>query len=203
MMRHLILGLLRHGRAQHGYALMKEYRDGTGRALSVGNFYRELQRLRDGGMVRPGENPADADPRRIPYQITDAGCAAFDAWLAVPARDGCDGSDEHEHSLRAFLVVKSGGRRASRVLSEWREELKARRRDLGRAHDMVRDGRAADGSVTRPLWLGRRVRHLDVELAFVDELESALQADGGSGPARRPALRSTPRKGEAGRRQTG
>ena len=108
MMRHLLLGLLRHGPGRHGYALMKEYRDGTGRALSVGNFYRELQRLREVGLVRPGQNPPDADARRIPHEITEAGCAAFDAWLTGPAR-------EDEHSLRAFLIVNSGTRHAGHV----------------------------------------------------------------------------------------
>ena len=201
MMRHLIFGLLRHGRGQHGYALMKEYRDGTGRALSVGNFYRELQRLREFGLVRPGQNPPDADPRRLPHEITEAGSAAFDAWLTGPARDGIDGPEEAEHSLRAFLVVKSGVRKTGRVLVEWREELKARCRDLGRAQLMADKG--PGGSVTRSLWLARRVRHVEVDLAFIDELESAVQGDPSPRSVRsqskKPPLRGTARKDEAGR----
>lgn len=173
MLRHLILGLLRQAGPCHGYALMKAYRDGSGRALSIGNIYRELQRLRSDGFVRAGTKPSGADPRRIPYEVTDAGAAAFEAWLRSPPADGADGQ-ENDHALRAFFVLSADWRAAERVLRDWREDLETRSKTTARAREQVL---SAAGSERRglPLWLGRRLKHLAVDLEFVDELQSAVE----------------------------
>src|SRR5262245_10354798 len=126
MMRHLLLGLLRHGGPQHGYALMKSYHDGSGRRVSIGNVYRELQRLASEGLVRSAPKPPDTDARRILYEITRTGADQFDAWLARSSRDGAEG----EHLLKAFFAVNAEPSIAARVLEHWEEELVARRRKL-------------------------------------------------------------------------
>jgi DNA-binding PadR family transcriptional regulator len=174
MMRHLLLGLLRHRGPRHGYALMKTYRDSSGRRLSIGNIYRELQRLASEGLVRSAPNPPDADPRRIPYEITSAGAERFDAWLARSAQDGADGVED-EHLLKAFFVVRVERSLAARVLEHWEEELTARRRLLERArHDALeRAGKGDELTSTLPLWLGRRLRHVAVDLEFVGEVRAA------------------------------
>lgn len=184
MIRYLILGLLRDRRPRHGYALMKEYRDGSGRALSIGNVYRELQRLRNEGFVRTCSNPPDSDPRRLPYEITDTGCSAFDAWLHGTAGDENGGGEETEHSLRAFLVVKNALPQADVVLDEWRQDLKARSRQLGRDRAIAVAAAAGNGNSPRALWLTRRARHVDVDLEFVDRVQAWLA----------PATRARPRR---------
>src|SRR5262249_61544125 len=68
---HVLLGFLRDGRARHGYELLTEYRALTGEQLNAGNLYRELARLAGDGFVHATSNPPDADPRRIPYEITE------------------------------------------------------------------------------------------------------------------------------------
>src|SRR5262249_56951709 len=130
MTRQLILGLLRHTDALHGYALVKQYTDATGRRLSTGNFYRALHGLEQSGLVRASESAPDADPRRRPYAITEAGAEAFDAWLTGPCHDGVGGPDDDGHSLRAFFVLKSRSPHARHVLKTWREELRASRSTL-------------------------------------------------------------------------
>ena len=62
-MRHMLLGLLQHHGARHGYALMKEIRARTGVQVSIGNVYRELARLVREGLVR---SPYGGDRAR-PY----------------------------------------------------------------------------------------------------------------------------------------
>ena len=114
MFRYLVLGLLRNGDACHGYAVIKDYRKRTGQEASSGNFYRELQRLVGEGLVRTATNPPGADPRRAPYQITEAGSAVFDTWLF-----GSDGTSRfslemlNQERLSSSLLNLSMGYEAS------------------------------------------------------------------------------------------
>ena|SRR5207249_4530242 len=108
MMRHMILGVLRHHGARHGYALMKEIRARTGVQVSIGNVYRELARLAREGLARSTPNPPEADPRRAPYEITAAGIAAFGAWLSTtPTKMQAPFHDE----FSARLLPGTGGAR--------------------------------------------------------------------------------------------
>src|SRR3990172_2897011 len=87
MLRNVILALLSDGKPAHGYALMKSYEERSGARLSIGNVYRELERLITEGMIVPGENPAGSDPRRLPYLINEIGRTALIEWLTSPARN--------------------------------------------------------------------------------------------------------------------
>jgi len=63
---------------RHGYAIIREIEDRTGGSLSIetGTLYRALQRLLEGGLVRPTErrraSPNDDERRRF-YTITPTG----------------------------------------------------------------------------------------------------------------------------------
>ena len=175
MMRYVILGLLRDRRARHGYALMKEYREKSGRAVSVGNVYRELQRLRADGLVQTGENPPGADPRRLPYAISELGMREFDRWLERRGGGGVDTPDD-EYSMRAFFGWQTAGDAGQRVLADWGEELRSHARVLSRALErMVPNGEARSHS-TFSLWLDRRLRHLAIDLEFVETLRAARES---------------------------
>ena len=174
-MRHMLLGLLQHHGARHGYALMKEIRARTGMQVSIGNVYRELARLAREGLVRSTPNPPEADPRRAPYEITAAGSAAFDAWLsAMPART--QGPFHDEFSARAFFLGQAEPAVGRKLIERWREELGLQGKTLERARDVAATpDRGRDGFplALLPFFLRRRLRQVAVDLEFVAELESA------------------------------
>lgn len=190
MMRHLILGLLRHRGAQHGYALMKEYANEAGRALSVGNYYRELQRLHAHGLVRPVENPPDADPRRLPYEITALGVSTFDAWLrqsSVRVEQ-----PEDEQALRVFFAMRSDVETAASVLAAWRAELVARREHLERK---IAESARHDDFATLPMCVRRRIGHIDAELEFIETVRAAHESCVRTPQAQIQERRHAPRAG--------
>jgi DNA-binding PadR family transcriptional regulator len=175
MMRYMILGLLRHHGARHGYALMKEIRGRTGVQLSIGNVYRELARLARAGLVRSTPNAPETDPRRAPYEITAAGIAAFEAWLAAtPARIQAPFHDEF--TARALFLGQADPAVGRKLIARWKEELDLQGKTLGRARDVatVPDG-ARDGAplLLLPFFLRRRLAQVAVDLEFVEELDSA------------------------------
>src|SRR5262245_16073094 len=85
MLRYVLLALLADGKPAHGYGLMKAYEERSGVRVSIGNVYRELQRLLSEGLIMTVANPADADARRTPYVITESGRDILASWLAAPA----------------------------------------------------------------------------------------------------------------------
>jgi DNA-binding PadR family transcriptional regulator len=73
----LILTSLAEG-ARHGYALIKDIEEFAGVTLGPGTLYGALARLERQGLIRPLE----AEDRRRPYELTDAGAAALRPRLA-------------------------------------------------------------------------------------------------------------------------
>ena len=177
MFRYLVLGLLRSGGSFHGYALMKEYRERSDLQLSTGNFYRELQRLVGEGFVRTVANPADADPRRAPYAITEAGSVAFDAWLSEPPGPGV-GRYEDELSSRALFLENADPAMVRASLAAWKEELWIRSKMDERARSTARaqhPNEAARPFSPLPLLYARSLKHIAADLEFLDELAEAYE----------------------------
>ena len=178
MFRYLVLGLLRSGESQHGYALMKRYRQRSGLQLSTGNFYRELQRLVGEGLVRTVSNPSGADPRRAPYVITETGTVAFDAWLAGPSGTGF-ARYEDELSARAMFVAEVDPPVARKLLGTWKEELWIRSKIIERAREAALTDQITirnqdfNGLV---LLLTRNLKHVAADIEFIEEFGEAYDA---------------------------
>jgi DNA-binding PadR family transcriptional regulator len=187
MFRYLVLGLLRGAGALHGYALMKAYRERCGVQISTGNFYRELQRLTVEGLVRTAANPDGADPRRTPYEITEAGVLAFESWLSRP-NQSVMGQYDDELSARALFVTEANASLMNQVLDRWQEELWIQSKMLERSREMALLPRT-DGEPRRfaalPVLLARRLKHVAADLEFLEELRTAY--DAWSTPAAPPA----------------
>jgi len=177
MIRYLVLGLLRRGGAHHGYALMKQYRERSGIRISTGNFYRELQHLVGEGLVQTAVNPPGADPRRAPYEITEAGVEAFDAWLGQPSMPGIAQHDD-DISARALFIVDADPSLARRFLDQWREELWIRSKILERDREssmMHSRGDVPQSFAALQFLITRRLRHLAADLEFLQEFRSAYE----------------------------
>jgi DNA-binding PadR family transcriptional regulator len=174
MFRYLVLGLLRDGQRRHGYAVMKAYRERSGLQVNTGSFYRQLQRLVAEGLIQTVANPADADPRRAPYEITETGEACFDAWLSGPTGAGV-GRYEDELSSRAMFLADAEPDIVLRLLDSWKEELWLK----SKVHERARSTLAPESYVPPksftplPLLLARNMKHVTADIEFLEELSSA------------------------------
>jgi DNA-binding PadR family transcriptional regulator len=150
---------------------MKEYRDGCGAAVNIGNVYRELRHLLDAGWIRSTSRAADADPRQEPYEITASGRAAFDRWLTeftiVPA------SDHHDAlAVRVFIASSASGALSADILERWRRVLAAQAAVLEDAQSILRSRVESQDAQAR-LLTGRRLKHVSMDLEFLSEVRSA------------------------------
>lgn len=173
MFRYLVMGLLRDGLAYHGYALMKAYRERSGVSISTGNFYRELQRLVGEGLVQTAEVSPGEDARRAPYQITEQGLTAFEAWIVSPPTH--IGSYDDELSSRAVFIGETDPALALRLLDRWREVVWIHGKTLEREREaaLLNPSAMRGAFDARSLLLARRLKHIAADLEFIDELRTA------------------------------
>jgi DNA-binding PadR family transcriptional regulator len=179
MFRYLILGMLRRGTRQHGYALVKAYRERSGVDVSTGNFYRELQRLVLDGLIRSADNPPEADARRTPYEITPLGISVFDEWLT--AHDAAAGGwTEDEISARLLFADEADPATMLKVLDRLQENVWFYGKSLERARrQAIASGETPEAPASfrvLPLLLGRRLKHVAADIEFLAELRAAYQA---------------------------
>lgn len=169
MLRQVLLGLLRDGRARHGYRLMAEYRAATGEALGAGSIYRELRRLALAGLISKAPADPDVDSRRVPYQIVAEGRRVFDDWLERPP------VDDRTFSVWTLFIDRVPVALRTRVLDRREGELSRRAAQLGRAHDEA-VARRRCGTEYEPLvaQLARRLKLARAELEFLEELRLHL-----------------------------
>ncbi|HZR81843.1 MAG TPA: PadR family transcriptional regulator [Candidatus Binatia bacterium] len=193
MFRFVVLGLLYDGQPRHGYAVAKEYGRRSGLRMNTGSFYRELQRLAADGLVRAVDNPPDADCRRTPYVITTAGRGAFETWLSS-TRDAWGPGYEDALSSRALFLGDAAPAILDKVLERWSDALwslvKAIERDREPSPIPADDARAA--APTLSLLQARRLRHLAVELEFLEEFRSAYRRPANAEPSQPSGSETTP-----------
>ncbi len=183
MLRQILLALLSTGPA-HGYALMKRHAGRTGIRLSIGNVYRELQRMMADGLIVAAPNPPGADVRRMPYEITEHGRDALAHWLATRTTSE-RGKTLEDLECRLAIVAAVDRDTAASELDRLRDELAAQARQL---ETEVRAAPVADVSEDRTLFPVRRalrmrwLSQLENDVQLVCELAS--QVRGGAAPAR-------------------
>jgi DNA-binding PadR family transcriptional regulator len=184
----VVLGLLCDGQPRHGYAVAKEYRRRSGLTMNTGSVYRELQRLAAEGLVRAVHNPPEADGRRSPYTITALGKATFESWLSS-TRDAWTPSYEDALSSRALFLGAVDAQALSGVLERWSEALWSLVKAIERDREASFRPSESPATPFSPLSLlqARRLKHLAVELEFLDEFRSAhalasLQSGGATIP---------------------
>ncbi len=173
MFYHAILGLLRDGRARHGYDLIREYRARSGRPVNPGNFYRECSKLLSQQLIALDANPPTADHRRIPYRITSAGSRDFDDWLLDPK--------PLPVSLDTWMVFADMLARGDRVrlLDEVRERLWMEGKALGQARDRMlrRIAKLQSGQQyqSAPVLMLRRIKQITADLELLQEFRRGLE----------------------------
>jgi DNA-binding PadR family transcriptional regulator len=155
---------------------MKGYRERSGVPLATGGLYRELARLVDEGLVANAERGLEGDPRRTPYVITPEGEAAFDGWLAAsPAK--VDSCCDDELTTRAIFLADAPPEVARDIISEWKDELWAVSKTFERTRQLaLRSAEDRAGWSVLPTLLGRRLKHIASDIAFLDDLLAAIRA---------------------------
>ena len=185
MFRFHILGLLRKSEVFHGYALMKEYNRRTGRNYGAGYFYRQLGELMTEGFVRPAPNPLGADPRRTPYQITEAGLEAFDEWFEDIPREPIEA--DVDRVARAMFFSEVEPDIGARVLAAWQRDLLEKAKIFERELQYARAKRK-DLADMRPMIIRRDLFRIAADLEFLEEVgetinERRKQLEEGEGKA--------------------
>ena len=186
--QHAVLALLAAG-PSYGYELKGAFEAAVGPqwgALNIGHLYQVLERLSRDGLVVAERRAQPVKPDRVVYEITAAGRSELDGWLAEPSPRG--GGFRDDFFLKVTAAARSGRPDTVRtVLGNQRGHLLRELRNL----DGLRLN-AEDPVVI--LLLSAASRHVEADLAFVDDAEAVLLADGGPVLA---TLAHRPRRKEA------
>ncbi|KAB1154129.1 PadR family transcriptional regulator [Micromonospora sp. DT46] len=182
--QHAVLALLASG-PSYGYELKGAFEEAVGPQwgpLNIGHLYQILDRLSRDGLVVAERQPQPVKPDRVVYEITPEGRAELDRWLGEPSPRS--GGFRDDFFLKVTAAARSGEPATVRtVLGNQRGHLMRELRNL----DGLR--RRADDPVVG-LLLSAASRHVEADLAFVDDAEQVLLADGGAALARLRAPRS-------------
>ena len=174
---HAVLSLLSNG-PSYGYELKGAFETAVGPQwgpLNIGHLYQILDRLSRDGLVLSQRHAQTVKPDRVMYEITDAGRAELERWLAEASPRS--GGFRDDFFLKVTAAARSGDRDTVRtVLSQQRTHLMRELRNL----DGLRR-KATDPVVA--LLLSAASRHVEADLSFVDDADRALLRTGGGLPA--------------------
>ena len=170
-MRMPFLALLSDG-PRHGYDLKLALEQRFGSTLppiNAGQIYTTLQRLERDGLVRGAGVPDDGRQKRI-YELTDAGRAALEGWVAAPAsatrlRD--------EFFLKLVLAGLTGIADPAALVERQRRACLEGLRALADT--------AADGNEVGALLAEGAALHLEADLKWLDLCEDRLLRRGAHG----------------------
>lgn len=188
--QHAVLALLARG-PSYGYELKSAFEAAVGPQwgpLNIGHLYQILDRLSRDELVVAERHAQPVKPDRVVYEITEAGRGELDRWLAEPSPRS--GGFRDDFFLKLTAAARSGAPATVRtVLTNQRGHLMRELRNL----DGLR--RRTDDPVVG-LLLAAASRHVEADLAFVDDAEAVLLADGGALLATltgNPSVASAPR----------
>jgi DNA-binding PadR family transcriptional regulator len=176
--QHAVLSLLSEG-PSHGYELKSAFEQAVGPQwgpLNIGHLYQVLDRLSREGMVTSTRVAQEGRPERIVYEITDAGAGELAAWLAQPSPRASGFRDDYLLKLVAAARTRDPAV-IEPVVARQRAFLLRELRDL---HELRREH---DGDLTVRLLLSAAARHVEADVAFLDEARELLVADAGEQPA--------------------
>ncbi|WP_406040799.1 PadR family transcriptional regulator [Micromonospora sp. NBC_00898] len=169
--QHAVLALLARG-PSYGYELKGAFEAAVGPQwgpLNIGHLYQILDRLSRDGLVVAERQAQPVKPDRVVYEITAAGRTELDRWLTETSPRS--GGFRDDFFLKVTAAARSGEPATVRtVLGNQRGHLLRELRNL----DGLR--RRAYDPVVR-LLLSAASRHVEADLAFVDDAESALLTD--------------------------
>lgn len=189
---HAVLALLVDG-PSHGYELKTEFEAAVGPqwgALNIGHLYQVLDRLTRDGYVSQMRVTQDARPDRLVYEITETGRAELSEWMTAPSPRTAGFRDDF------FLkVVAAAQSRDAEVL---REVLRTQRMFLLRELRNLEKLRAShNADMVVRLLLSAALRHVSADLAFLDDADESLLANGAAGMARLARSTVTAEEGSA------
>jgi DNA-binding PadR family transcriptional regulator len=163
-MRYPFLALLASGPA-HGYELRQALVQRFGDALSpinAGQVYTTLARLERDGLVRGSDVPDDSRQKRV-YDLTAAGRAALEEWLAAPT----PGPRLRDQFFMKLVLARQAGVTDPRLLIErQRREYLQALRDLAAV--------APNGNNVASLLVEGAALHLEADLKWLDLCEERL-----------------------------
>jgi DNA-binding PadR family transcriptional regulator len=174
MLRYVILVLLDDGEAKHGYALMKEYRARSGVRLNMGNVYRELQRLKEAGLIADAASGPNADPRRVSYAITARGRQTLAGWLGQPAHRIARPAPDALF-YRLVVLDDMSGRESAAFLDDLHDTLLVQLKQVETERRMAR---TQGGRPSRDILLERQALHLAADIQLIGEARTRLVETG-------------------------
>jgi DNA-binding PadR family transcriptional regulator len=178
--QHAVLSLLSAG-PSHGYELKSAFEQAVGPqwgSLNIGHLYQVLDRLSRDGLVTSTRVAQDSRPERVVYAITDAGLAELTEWMGQPSPRTSGFRDDF------FLKMVAAARTGDVTVIE---QVVARQRAflLRELRNLTTLRREQGGELMVRLLLAAAARHVEADLAFLDEALEALVANA------EPAERST------------
>jgi DNA-binding PadR family transcriptional regulator len=171
-LHHAVLALLATG-PSHGYELRGRFEQTVGEqwgGLNIGHLYQILDRLGRDGLIDSERHPQQIKPDRVVHEITPAGRAELQRWLAEPVPRSRGYRDDF--FLKVMAAVQLGDEAAlSDVLRQQRTHLLIELRELTEAR------RLAAPSPVVSLLVTAAELHARADLEFVDAAESVLDSD--------------------------
>lgn len=166
---HALLGFVRE-EALHGYEIYRRLGEADGPGLvwriKQSQLYALLGRLEADGYLSASHEPQPARPARKVYQLTDAGRAAFEQWLAAPVAHGRQ--LRLDFLLKLYFAQRAGGPAARDLIAAQRAVC---RRWLAAAERAA----VAESPYTR-LVQTFRAGQIEAMLAWLDQCEQTIQA---------------------------